>query len=131
MDTIIKYANRKYYSKNLKRYTNLEEIIHKYILTDQEYVVIDYVTGNDITQESLLHSIASYNLNIPLNVLKALVKTFGVTPMSAKTSSVKITRKPIRAVYKAIPSLYPETLNSIMSKANIELPRGERNAIND
>lgn len=117
MDTIIKYANRKYYSKNMKRYTNLEEIIHKYVLTDKEYVIIDYVTGIDVTQETLLHSIASYNLNIPIDVLKALVKTYGVTPMVTSSKSVKITRKPIRTVYNAIPSLHPQTLDTIIADA--------------
>lgn len=117
MDTIIKYANRKYYSKNMKRYTNLEEIMHKYVLTDSEYIIVDYVTGINVTQETLLHSIASYNLNIPIDVLKALVKTYGVGPMKDVGKTVKITRKAIRNVYNPIPSLYPQTLDTIIANA--------------
>lgn len=52
METIVKYSNRKLYSNTLKKYVNLTYVLDV-VKGGQDVVVKDYVTGTDITSQTL------------------------------------------------------------------------------
>lgn len=70
--TIIKYQNRKLYSKELKGYITLNDILD-YVKTGQSYNVCDKVTGADITREVTQMAVMTL-VDLDLNTLSNLVK---------------------------------------------------------
>lgn len=56
MITVIKYANRKLYRKDISKYTSLSELV---AMPLGSFQVIDKVTGADITMETLFSYLAS------------------------------------------------------------------------
>lgn len=64
MITLIKYANRKIYSKDANRHVNLDEILEA--VRDGEVLrIIEHRTDRDVTHEVLNQAIATYS---PLSV---------------------------------------------------------------
>jgi polyhydroxyalkanoate synthesis regulator protein len=52
METIVKYNNRKLYSKTLAKYVNLD-YVQDLVNTDQKFSITAHKTGNDVTNEVL------------------------------------------------------------------------------
>lgn len=70
--TIIKYQNRKLYSKKLKGYITLNDILD-YVKTGQSYNVYDKATGADITRETTQMAVMTL-IDLDLNTLSNLVR---------------------------------------------------------
>lgn len=59
METIVKYSNRKLYSNTLKKYVNLTYVLDV-VKGGQDVVVKDYVTGTDITSQTLTMALITH-----------------------------------------------------------------------
>ena len=70
--TIIKYSNRKLYSKELRAYITLNDLL-EYIKESKAYNVYDKVTGEDITRSTTQMAIMTL-VDLDLNTLSNLVK---------------------------------------------------------
>lgn len=62
METIVKYKNRKMYSKKLSKYVNLDYIIDL-VKNDNNLEILDYSTSKNITNLVLSEAIIKLNLN--------------------------------------------------------------------
>ena len=62
METIVKYKNRKMYSKKLSKYVNLDYIIDL-VKSDNNLEILDYNTNKNITNLVLSEAIIKLNLN--------------------------------------------------------------------
>lgn len=62
METIVKYKNRKMYSKKLSKYVNLDYIIDL-VRSNNNLEVLDYSTNKNITNLVLSEAIIKLNLN--------------------------------------------------------------------
>ena len=64
MITLVKYSNRKIYSKDTGKYVTLKDITE--VVKDyQEVVVIEHSTGEDVTADVLAQALLKHN---PLSV---------------------------------------------------------------
>lgn len=62
METIVKYKNRKMYSKKLSKYVNLDYIIDL-VKNNNNLEILDYNTNKNITNLVLSEAIIKLNLN--------------------------------------------------------------------
>ncbi len=62
MEIILKYKNRKLYSKTKKGYVSLAEIITK-IKNDELFQVIDYETNTDVTNQTLKQALINTKIS--------------------------------------------------------------------
>lgn len=62
MINIVKYANRKLYSKNFSRYITLNEMIGL-IRANKEIKITDHLTKKDITKDSLKQALLEIDLS--------------------------------------------------------------------
>lgn len=62
METIVKYKNRKMYSKKLSKYVNLDYIIDL-VKSDNNIEILEYNTNKNITNLVLSEAIIKLNLN--------------------------------------------------------------------
>lgn len=62
METIVKYKNRKMYSKKISKYVNLDYIIDL-VKSDNNLEILDYNTNKNITNLILSEAIIKLNLN--------------------------------------------------------------------
>lgn len=62
METIVKYKNRKMYSKKLSKYVNLDYIIDL-VRNNNNLEILDYNTNKNITNLVLSEAIIKLNLN--------------------------------------------------------------------
>jgi polyhydroxyalkanoate synthesis regulator protein len=62
METIVKYKNRKMYSKKLSKYVNLDYIIDL-VRSNSNLEILDYSTNKNITNLVLSEAIIKLNLN--------------------------------------------------------------------
>lgn len=65
MKTIIKYANRKLYDKEVGKYTSLNEIVK---LPLGSFKVERHTDGEDVTTDTLLGILASENLGSEIKI---------------------------------------------------------------
>lgn len=79
--TIKRYQNRKLYNTQTKRYITLEEI-EDLIKNQQEIIVIDNLSGKDITAITLSQIILEFEKNrsgfLPIKLLLSLVQSGGI-----------------------------------------------------
>ena len=79
--TIKRYQNRKLYNTQSKRYITLEEI-EDLIKNKQEIIVIDNLSGKDITAITLSQIIFEFEKNrsgfLPIKLLQSLVQSGGI-----------------------------------------------------
>lgn len=73
---ILKYKNRKLYSKGLSKYVSLS-YLRNLVLNNVSFIVVDYETHQDITVETLVTILSVSSTNMTENDLRELIK--GVT----------------------------------------------------
>jgi len=71
MENIIKYKNRKLYSRKISEYVNLNYIIDL-VKSDQSFIVSEYTSNKDLTNLTLSEAILKINVNT--DELKSLIK---------------------------------------------------------
>ena len=74
METIVKYKNRKMYSKKLSKYVNLKHIIGL-VKSNNNFEVLDYNTNKNVT--NLVLSEAIIKLNLDTSELLTIIKKGG------------------------------------------------------
>lgn len=67
MDIIVKYSNRKLYSKTLTRYINLNDLA---LLPMGSFKVLEYGTNKDITLETLFSSLLGSPREIKITTMQ-------------------------------------------------------------
>ncbi len=89
MELIKKYGNRKLYHTNAKQYITLHGI-GKLIRAGQDVRVVDNVTGEDLTVQTLsqilLHSKGRRSGPLPIPILSDLIQTSGETLTQVRRS---------------------------------------------
>ena len=52
MKTFKRYSNRKIYNEETKKYATIDEVLDSYMI-DRDTIVLDHMTGKDLTYEVL------------------------------------------------------------------------------
>lgn len=72
--TILRYANRKFYDTEIARYVTLKEVLElSERLERSKLVVLEHVSGRDITKKTLFHAaalISNYDVDSFVNIVK-------------------------------------------------------------
>lgn len=81
MITIKKYPNRRLYDTSQSRYINMDAV-KSMIRRDQEFIVQDSKTGDDLTRQILMqiiceHEGQSHSTVLPRALLKQLIRQYG------------------------------------------------------
>jgi polyhydroxyalkanoate synthesis regulator protein len=62
MESLIKYSNRKIYSRDLKKYVTLDYIVGK-VKGNEEVEVTEHKTGKNVTHDVLKQAILTLNVS--------------------------------------------------------------------